>query len=78
MARGKGQTPAPGPKFTGQNLPGGGELTDKTRVLLELEALGSQHDHGQAAQAVVVAEAELQVSKLRGRLGGREEGTRVS
>ena len=41
-----------------------GKLTDKTHVLLEPEALGSQHDHGEAVQAVVVAEAELEVAKL--------------
>lgn len=40
------------------------KLTDKTQVLLEPEALSAQHDHGQAVQAVVVAEAELEVTKL--------------
>lgn len=46
----------------------GGKLTDKSPVLLQPEAPGSQHDHCQPAQAVIVAEAELEVAKLRGRL----------
>jgi hypothetical protein len=33
-------------------------------VLLELEALGTQHDHCQAAQVVIVAEAELEVTEF--------------
>ena len=37
----------------------GGNLTDKTRVLPEPEPLGSQHDHSEAVQTVIVAEAEL-------------------
>lgn len=44
------------------------KLTGKTQVLLELEALSAQHDHSQAVQAVVVAEAELEIAKLRWRL----------
>lgn len=50
---------------------GWGRLTDNTPVLLELETFGTEHNHSQAVQVVIVAEAELEVTKLRGRLGRR-------
>ena len=52
-----------------------GKLTDNTPVVLELQALGMQHNHSEAAQAVIVVEAELEVAKLRGGWRCQEEGT---
>lgn len=39
-------------------------LTVDSPVLLELETFGAEHNHSQTAQVVVVAEAELEVTKL--------------
>lgn len=53
-------------------------LTDGACVPLQPEALGSQHDDRQATQAGVVAETELQVPELGGRLQGPEGGHPVT
>lgn len=66
MAKGKvGSSPRPQAHRVECVL--GGALAITTPLVLELQDLGSQHDHSEVAQAVL-AEAEQERAKLQGRL----------